>query len=75
MRTGIVFAATGQKQSGRNRNQEGRFHAGNLTQTAKNPSRTWAGRLGWGTKQYCNWSAASPKPQPRQMQEQLEKFL
>src|ERR1039458_8289419 len=46
MRTGIVIAATGQKQSGRNRNQEGRFHVGNLTQTAKNPSRTWAGRFG-----------------------------
>jgi hypothetical protein len=37
MRTGIVFAATGQKQPDRNRNQEGRFHIGNLAQTAKNP--------------------------------------
>jgi len=37
MRTGIVFAATGQKQSDRNRNQEGRVHIGNLAQTAKNP--------------------------------------
>jgi hypothetical protein len=35
MRTGIVFAATGQNQSGRNQNQEERFHAGNLPQIVK----------------------------------------
>jgi hypothetical protein len=38
MRTGIVVAATAQKQSGRDQNQEERFHTGNLAQTVKKPS-------------------------------------
>jgi hypothetical protein len=38
MRTGIVVAATGQKQCGRERNQKGHFHIGNLAQTVENPS-------------------------------------
>jgi hypothetical protein len=37
MRTGIVFAATSQNHSGRNQNQEERFHAWNLPQIVKNP--------------------------------------
>jgi hypothetical protein len=38
MRTGIVVAATAQKQSGRDQNQEERFHIGNLAQFVENPS-------------------------------------
>ena len=34
---GIIVAATGQNQSSRNRKQKRCFHAGNLTQAAKNP--------------------------------------
>jgi hypothetical protein len=54
MRAGIVIAATGQKQSGRNRNQEGRFHIGNLAQPGKIPN---------GNCHPGQWHPSPPHPQ------------